>query len=101
MGFIEKESKIRKPAALAYAKVAGWLGGSIIKNCGPDLNGVWTCELVRDGSFALIGWSTGKSQKLAIPKKFNAVQVELLDGRVLVVPRIKEASRFKLDRNPY
>ncbi len=44
-------------AAVAFNTVEGWMEGAQMNGCAADAGGLWTCQLVRNGSTAWVLWS--------------------------------------------
>ncbi len=48
-------------AAVAYNAVETWIGGAQMNGCAADASGLWTCQLVRNGSVSWVLWSANGS----------------------------------------
>ncbi len=66
-------------AAVAYNTVESWIGGAQMNGCAADAGGLWTCQLVRNGSTAWVLWSTAGSVSASA---LGASTVTSLDGVV-------------------
>ena len=66
-------------AAVAYDTVASWIGGAQMNGCAADASGLWTCQLVRNGSVSWVVWSVNGAVSASA---LGAATATNLDGSV-------------------
>jgi hypothetical protein len=76
----EKDNATLTPAGKAYARIEQWMTGSVIDRCVNSGDGVWICDLRKNGVPSHIAWSPSGNQSLQIPQSWNAVHIETLSG---------------------
>jgi hypothetical protein len=65
----------------AYDRVASWLTGATLGDCGRASQQIWRCALTRNGRAAELMWSTQPDQALTVPAAFApGATIETLDG---------------------
>jgi len=68
-------------ASFGYAQSLRWLRGSTIKGCENKFAAVWSCELHSSHDHrGFIVWSQHGSSSVQLPKDFQAIAYETLDG---------------------
>jgi hypothetical protein len=76
----EKDNATLTPAGKSYARIEQWMTGSVIDRCVNSGDGVWICDLRKNGVPSHIAWSPSGNQSLQIPQSWNAVHIETLSG---------------------
>jgi hypothetical protein len=72
---------IRKLAADAYDRVAGWLVGAVMTSCMSDASDTWVCDLTRDDKYsAHIVWNPHGDRRFSIPSAWGVRLEEHLSG---------------------
>lgn len=74
------DSRTLTPAAHAYATTYAWMVGAAMKSCTTDTTGTWICQLSRGSSSGWIVWNPDRNVNFTIPAKWQAKQVDSLDG---------------------
>lgn len=70
----------------AYGRVAGWLGGSTLGQCKQKAPTIWGCSLSRNGTAAMILWSTVDGQKFTKLTIGGNTRAETLSGKIVTLP---------------
>lgn len=101
MGLVDRDGKTLKSPAIAYGQVENWLVGAMMKSCGSNAEGTWTCEISRPGYRGWILWNPTATRHLIpfhIPVSWHVSRVRDLLGHVATV---KPGATFEISIMPH
>jgi hypothetical protein len=64
---VEADRSTETPAAFAYADAQRWLAEASIIECGDQGDGLWTCQLRKDGQVVTVAWKLGAAASFSVP----------------------------------
>jgi hypothetical protein len=76
----EKDNATLTPAGKAFGIIQQWMTGSVLNRCAASQDGMWLCDLQKNGIQSHIVWSPAGDQTLQVPQSWNAVHIETLSG---------------------
>jgi hypothetical protein len=77
---VEKDNGTLTPAGKAYAVVEQWMIGSVLNRCVRSDDGVWVCDLQKNGTASHIVWNPVGNREWQIPSDWNASRSKMLSG---------------------
>ena len=64
---VEADRSTETPAAFAYGDAQRWLAEASIIECGDQGDGLWTCQLRKDGQVVTVAWKLGAAASFSVP----------------------------------
>jgi Glycosyl hydrolases family 39 len=76
----ERDNTALTPAGVAYRTVEQWMIGNVLDRCMSSNDGMWVCDLSRNGTRSHIVWNPDGDRVLTLPQDWNAANVFDLQG---------------------
>ena len=69
-------------AGAAYGVIREWMLGAVLRSCGLQMSGVWTCSFVQGPAKNWIVWSESGTAQFDVPKSWGVTQVSSWTGDI-------------------
>jgi Glycosyl hydrolases family 39 len=69
---VEKNNSTLTPAGKAFGIIQEWMTGSVLNRCASSVDGMWVCDLQKNGIQSHIVWNPAGTRTLQVPQDWNA-----------------------------